>query len=265
MIIDAHVHIGRNESRDVTAADAAHYAEQVGLDLVLISDRDAADLRAGGRGLHEVDANLVALEGCRQSDRLRALYWVRPAAFDSHPTALAGALQSEPLAGLVLSPEANGFAADAECVEPYFKLAARFSVPVAVETAGTDFAGPARIYAIARRYPTVAVILYDGLRAPQCHESIDATRHAVEREDARLYVDTAGADVEVVLQAVRAAGADRVLFGSGALAGGEDAVPRVRGLLEALARRLPTGSHEQVLGANAEQLFRLRGVVAPAY
>jgi predicted TIM-barrel fold metal-dependent hydrolase len=258
MLIDIHGHFGHKTPGAATPARLATYAGAAGVDLLLISNRDAAALPTGAPDLDEADANAVTLDACRTQPRLVPLYWVRPGRVDSHPTVLAGALALDPFAGALFAPAANNYEVTASLLEPYMAALAARGCPAVFCVSNSPGAAPNRIYDLARRYTTVPCVLChcdatDAIRAA----SLDVARHARQHGTADLYLDTSHATADWTRGAVRALGGDRVLYGTNALSYGDAHMPRHIVLLEELRKSLSAMHFRQVTVDNAVRLFKL--------
>jgi len=258
MLVDVHAHIGVFTPDAPRPVRVAMYAGSCGLQVVLVSNRDAAAQPRPAADRNETDTNLACLEACRMHPRLAALYRVRPGALDSHVHALAGALTSDPFRGVTFCPEENGFEADSPLLDAYMRVLASGSWPALFCVTADERAAPTRIYNLARRHPTVPIVLCPcGSGKVQRSAALDVAVHARRQENAELYLDTSHADADGVRLAVRSLGAQYVLFGSDALSYGDAHLPRHIALLDELRKTLPSNEFKQVAGENAVRLFRL--------
>lgn len=258
MIVDAHTHICPRSAAAVPPARLATYAGVAGFDVLLVSNRDAAAAGAGGADVDETTANMTTLEAARTCPKLRALYWVRPAASDSNVYAFAGALESEPFVGAVFSPADNNVPADDRRIEPYLAWLTEIDRPAVFLVAAGDYASPARVYAAARRHPRLNVLLCQIDSTPVCQtQSMEVARTARARNDARLFLDTSYMSASAIRGAVEHLGAGWVVLGTNALAQGDAHTPRQIALLDELRRQLSPSEFAGVAGGNAARLFDL--------
>ena len=255
VLIDVHGHIGR----DTPPSRVGTYAGVCGVDWVLVSNRDAAVEPAGAANVDETDANVACLEACRARAHLVPLYWVRPGRTDSNLHALAGALDSEPFAGVVFCPCEGGFDVSDPQVEPYLRILGTVGRPGLFCIGRDPRAAPAKVYEQARRQPRTPIVLCGcGAGEAERDAMLDVARQAQRRQDANLYVDTSHAGAAKIRTAVKLLGAERVLFGTDALRYGDSHVPRHITLLEELRGSMPPADLDQVTGGNAVRLFGLR-------
>jgi predicted TIM-barrel fold metal-dependent hydrolase len=257
MIVDANTHISPRSAVAVPPARLATYAGVAGIDVLLVSNRDAA-AGAGGADIDETSANLDTLDAARTCPKIRALYWVRPGATDSNVYAFAGALESEPFVGAVISPADSAVPADDRRIEPYLAWLTEIDRPAVFLIAAGDYASPARVYKAARRHPRLNVLLCQTDSTPVCQtQSIDVARTARARNDARLFLDTSYMSAAAIRTAVEQLGAGWVVLGTNALAMGDAHTPRQIALLDELRRQLTPSEFAGVAGGNAARLFNL--------
>ena len=260
-IIDVHGHVGTFRGYDLSAETLLDNIARYGVRLVLVSNIDGAHLPGTTRDLDEVAANDAALEEVRKhGDALRALAWIRPAQGGSAET-VEPYLRDHGFVGVKFHPEMNQFAADAKEVDPYLALCQKYDVPAVFHTgAPASNSGPERIYAAARRFPTVPVLLYHMTFFGDHETSIRVVAEAMSKRDANLYLETAQADPESVLRAVREVGAERVLFGTDATYFGADHYSKYVAMVDLLRRELSPEDFKKVTRENAIRLFKLGSV-----
>ncbi len=269
LIIDCHAHIGEFRGYDLSEETLLEEIDREGVSLALVSNIDGATVSGKTRGLDEGAANRATAHAVRRHpDRLRGLLWGRPG--QGSPEALerfvteslaadeAGRWTRRVFTGLKLHPEMNQFEADAPEVDGYMRFARRHRFPVVIHCdAGVDEASPERIIALAARHPEVPVVLYHmGFGGPH-EQTIERTASALEAGEAELYLETAQASVEAVLEALRRVGPRRVLFGTDATYYGKGHYARYHALLAALEGTLSPEELTRVLALNSIQLFAL--------
>jgi predicted TIM-barrel fold metal-dependent hydrolase len=258
MIIDVHGHIGRsaNTQTELIAIDA--YVRSCSIHSLLISNMRAAVTSDPHADLDETDANMAVLEAIERRPRLSAVYWVRPGRPDSHPQAVAGALETEPFVAILLAPRLNEFGLDDPKIDAYVMAAARVNRPVLVICGRDERSRPRRAYDLARRFPRMAFILLNATGEPHWREAAECAEQAIKAGDANLYLTTANVPQAEALATIQSIGSARVLFGSDALALGGDHARTVRTLTDQLRSDLPEESSRAVLGENALKLFAIQ-------
>jgi len=258
VLIDVHGHIGPSTPGVAPPGEVSRYADICGLDLVVVSNRDAASEPFTAANVDEADANLAGLVVCKSLKHLAASYWVRPGRVDSHVLCMVGALESEPFVAVTFSPATGGFDASDAVLDPYLAALSKLGRPALFCVSADQRASPTKVYQTARRHPDVPVILCicDGATA-QLAVAIEVVREALGRQDANLYLDTSYATATEIRQAVDAVGPERVVYGSDALSYGARHPDRQRQLLDALRNSLPPEQFGQVAGGNAARLLGL--------
>jgi hypothetical protein len=256
-IIDVHAHIGSFAGYDLRTETLLDNLNRYNIRLALISNIDGAALPGKTLNLDEVTANKITLETVKaNSTILRGLVWARP--LDGSPKNLEPFLRDHGFVGVKLHPEMNHFAADDSCVDGYLELCERHNVPAVFHSdqPGSN-AAPEKIYAVARRHPTVPIILYHMVFFGPHESAISAVKEALQRKDANLFLETSQADPKAVIKAVKELGSERVLFGSDATYYGADHYKSYMALVEALRNELSSEDFANAMYRNAERLFRL--------
>lgn len=257
-IIDIHAHIGSFSGYDLRTETLLDNIKRFNIRLALISNIDGAALPGRTLDLNEVAANKITLETVKlNSQILRGLAWARPV--DGSPKNLESFLRDHGFVGIKLHPEMNHFAADDPRVDGYLALCERYKVPAVFHSdqPGSN-AGPEKIYAIARRHPTVAIILYHMVFGGPHEPAINVVKEALQKKDANLFLETSQADPKAVIKAAREIGSERVLFGSDATYYGADHYKNYVALVEALRNELNPEDFANVMYRNAERLFKIK-------
>lgn len=265
-IIDIHAHIGSFKGYDLSTPTLLSNIERYGIQLALISNIDGADL-SQTQNLDEIKANQATVEHVRQyPGLLRGLAWTRPK--DGSPANvepfLRDSISTGPdrrvFVGMKFHPDMNHFPADDPRVDGYLRLCEKYQIPAVFHSGSDDTSNsaPQKIYAAARRHPTVPIILYHmGFLGP--HGSAIATvKEALAKKDAQLYLETSQADPDAVIQAIKELGSERVLFGTDATYYGKEHYSKYEVMIARLRKELSTEDFAKVVRGNAERLFRLR-------
>lgn len=258
-IIDAHAHIGSFRGYELSTENLLANLNRFGIRLALISNIDGAHLPGKTLDLDERTANQITLETVRKyPDKLRGLAWARPTDPNGSPANLEPYLREHGFVGVKLHPDMNQFPADSACVDGYLALCAKYKVPAVFHSDVTGSnSGPEKIYAAAKRHPTVRVVLYHmGFLGPH-NDAIAVVKEAWEKKDAQLYLETSQADPEAVLLAIKTVGAERVLFGTDATYYGKEHYERYIEMIEKLQNNLSAEDFAKVVRENAKRLFKL--------
>jgi Amidohydrolase/Starch/carbohydrate-binding module (family 53) len=270
-------------SLECAITDGREWDNNSGLDYRLWLDFDALDshLHVSGRGSGQlglrsfltaadsagIRGGVVSWPDHRLLDRLALreaglwpLVWVRPG--ETKRSELRLRLASG-FVGIKLHPTSDDYHADDPALDPYIDIAAEMGVPVACHSAPGD-ADPDHIRRLAERFPTVPLILYHTYLGPR-EGRVRAVRHALEQPN--LLLETSWCGWRDVMAFVDQVGADRVLFGSDAVADGHAHYlrdpPNVEGQetynggLVALVRSLGTVDARKVMSDNTRRVFAL--------
>lgn len=264
-IIDIHAHIGSFKGYDLSTPTLMSNIERYGIRLALISNIDGAEL-SQTQNLDEIKANQATVEHVRQyPEQLRGLVWTRPK--DGSPTNvepfLRDSISTGPdqrmFVGMKFHPDMNHFPADDARVDGYLQLCVKYQIPAVFHSGSDDTSNsaPQKIYAAARRHPTVLIILYHmGFLGP--HGSAIATvKEALTKKDAQLYLETSQADPAAVLQAIKELGSGRVLFGTDATYYGKEHYEKYEAMMARLKNELSAEDFAKVVRGNAKRLFGL--------
>ncbi|MBI4427860.1 MAG: amidohydrolase family protein [Ignavibacteriales bacterium] len=263
-IIDIHGHIGTFKGYDLSTETLLKNIERYGIELVLISNIDGAELKET-RNLHDIAANNATSEAIkRYPEKLRGLVWARPK--DGSPSHLEQFLNDSSLVspnsrvfvGLKLHPMMNHFPADDPRVDPYLNLCDKFDIPAVFhcDKRGTN-GDPEKIYATARRHPKVRVILYHMVFFGPHGDAIDVVKESMTKGDAQLYLETAQAKPEDIVRAVKTLGSERVLFGTDATYYGKEHYTKYESMVRQLKAELSPRDFANVMRENAKGLFKL--------
>lgn len=258
-IIDVHAHLGSFRGYDLSTETLLANLNRFGIRLALVSNIDGAHLPGKTLDLDESAANRVTLETIRKyPDKLRGLAWSRPTDPNGSPAHLEPYLRDHGFVGVKLHPDMNQFPADSACVDGYLALCAKYQVPAVFHSDATGSnSGPEKIYAAAKRHPSVAIVLYHmGFLGPH-NDAIAIVQQSLEKKDAQLYLETSQADPQAVLLAIKTLGAERVLFGTDAAYYGEQHYEKYIAMIELLQKELNAEEFAKVTRENAKRLFKL--------
>lgn len=263
-MIDIHGHIGQFRDFDLSLQTLLENIERWRVKCVLVSNIDGAELPGITGNLDEAAANSATEEAVRaHPDCLRGLLWARPE--DGHPANLEPFVDKKlsdsdqsVFVGVKFHPEFNRFEADSANVDPYLDFCERHQLPAVFHCGFPDSnSSPQRIYAIARRHPKVAVVLYHMGMGSDHSSAIDVVAESIAKSDAQLYLETAQSDENAVFKAIERVGAERVLFGTDATYFGKYHYEEYASLVKALHDKLPESQFHAIMHDNAKKLFRL--------
>lgn len=265
-MIDIHGHIGTLTTdfgqRDISTALLLALVEQNNVGLTLVSNVEGSAAEDGANHSEE-QANSDTFTVVRaHANRLRGLLWARPN--DGSAATLAGFAGlllddgSRAFVGMKLHPDWQQVAADDPRMDPYMDLCAAAGLPLVVHTGAVgSLSSPERIYALARRYPNVPVVLYHMGFFGDHEPAIATVEQSIRNGDADLYLETSECDSATVLTAVRRVSAARVVFGSDVPYFGSTHYDTYRTLLNELRINVSAADYELITRGTARRLFHL--------
>ena len=142
------------------------------------------------------------------------LVWVSPS---SHSVAgVEDLLKNHGFKGLKLHPTVHGFKADTKALDPFMVLAAKYRVPVQIHSATDSNSWPSRIVSLAKRHPTVPVVMI--------HSELGKTNKTGTLNQIKgvknIYAETSWTNPESILQGMKTLDSSRTLFGTDATVDG---------------------------------------------
>jgi predicted TIM-barrel fold metal-dependent hydrolase len=258
-LIDIHTHIGSFRGFEIGERFLLENMNRYNVQYGLVSNIDGANLPKITRNLAELKTNQeTAAFVKRHPKQFRGLLWARPK--DGSASNLEKMLTDQKgiFAGIKFHPEFNQFSVEDELVEEYLKLCEKHKLVAVFHTGrkGSN-SDPEKIYALARQHPTVPFILYHmGFLGPH-DNAIRVAARSREKRDAKIYLETAQAEIDAVLLAIDKLGSDAVLFGTDATYYGRDHYARYQKLLKTLREKLTSADYFRVTAGNAIRIFSL--------
>lgn len=254
VLIDVHTHLGRNGAERYTLDALRAHLDATGATHAMLGHFDFSD---AGQRLDEVDANLSALRASRRDERVRALYWSRPGQFDSNPYVCAGALEREPFAGVILSPQLHGYdLSDRARTSPILKALIHFGRPLVLYVHGDLTEEAEKVYALGQSWASVPILILGPQSVLTNAAFRDAVQMARKRGDARLWLSTAHSTPEEIVHAVEGLGSQALMYGSDA--GNVASEANYKEDMETLRSRLSEDDFANLTCENACDLFAVR-------
>lgn len=218
-IIDAHVHFGTGPSDNPPAQLGPMYDLHTGEQLIAVLDQAKIDravvFPAHAYGPVDYDptyerANArVADVVARHPDRLIGFARVTPPYRDRAVREFRRCIADYKVKGLKLHPDWDHFrASDVELLGPLMELCAQHRLPVLIYSAYGLISQPVHTLTLAQAFPTVPIIVsHMGYR-------LAADAIAVAKLAPNVYLETSDVGSITIDGAIRALGADRVIYGS---------------------------------------------------
>lgn len=217
MIIDTHVHIGKMLNFDMTEEQVLYSMKKYGISYSLVSNIECSEYD------HELQPipdefqkpqNLIlenTLSLARSnSEKIGVLAWLKIGT--EQPDERLKKIISDNrdiIYGLKFHPFHSRTAPDDERLEPYYKIAAEYSLPIVSHTGGCPEASSVRLYNAARKHPELTFVMV--------HMDLGTdNKTALELlgKLPNLYGDTTWVPIATTLEAVRRYGSEKMVFGS---------------------------------------------------
>ncbi|MGE5614331.1 MAG: amidohydrolase family protein [Bacillota bacterium] len=239
MIIDVSNVIGRHKFKpEITAESLLKQMDAAGVDKAVISCY-----------AESLDNESVYNAICKYPDRFIGLYTVNPWA-DGSAAELEDALKNKGFKGLYMHPVRHGYMlCEHEVFYPLLEVCRKYKAVVWCYGAAEVFSSPVFFNAIAEDFPDLNIIM--GRMGLQYD---NASAVAIARKHDNIYLETScGMDFNAH-RAMKVAGVDKVLLGTGTPECGyfEFELLKVRNA----AKNFPDGV-DKVLYKNAARIFRL--------
>ncbi len=263
-VIDAHAHIGSFAGYDLSTPTLLRNIESFGVKRALVSNIDGSNLPGVTGNLDEKTSNEITIQVVKEHPKiLRGILWTRPA--DGDPKLIERLLNEskdadgQPIfVALKFHPEFNQIFADDEKLNPYMEICDRHKIPAVFHCGGArSYSSPERIYALAKRYPRVATVLYHMGFGTDHTAAIKVAKEAKDKGDAAVYLETAQAAPGGVLDAINQLGSTYVLFGTDATYFGREHYQQYQPQIDMLKKHLSKDDLDNVLHKNAERLFHI--------
>ncbi len=192
MIIDSHVHYGKNSPWGDFSPEYLLDIMGEDVNIAICSNLE------GLYSKNEYDCNMDMLEVTRKYPKLKALAVCEPHLAEDE-SVIRFFLENYPeFIGLKLHPECMKLAADSEKYNKYLRLAQEFKKPCLYHSGHikSRFSSPELIYKKAQEFPDVPIILGHLSTGPrESHiRAIDIIIESIEKETATLYADVSWID-----------------------------------------------------------------------
>ena len=239
MIIDVSNTLGRHRFKPEIKAG----------DLLKEMDRNHIDIAVIHSYAESMDNRSVFQAVANHPQRFIGLYTVNPWYEDS-PSQFEKALAEDGFKGLYMDPVRHGYMlCEREVFYPLLDLCRKYQVPVWCYGAAEVFSNPVFFEKIAEDYPDVNIIM--GRMGLQYD---NASAVAVGKRHKNVYLETSSSMDFNTLRAMKTAGIDQVLLGTGTPEAGYYELDWVK--VRKAAANFPEGE-EKVLWKNAARIFGL--------
>ena len=270
MIIDTHVHIGKSLNFDLHPADVIYSMEQYGIDYALVSDISAAEFDHLGKPVPlelQKPQNQIFLDTVRfareNPGMIGAVPWLK---IDSElPDDTFKAILRENRAivrAFKFHPFHSRTAPDDERLEPIYRLAAEYDLPIVSHTGGCEEARSIHLYNAAKKHAELSFVMVHMDLGTDNSEAIELLGKLPN-----LYGDTTWVSVESTLKAIGRWGSEKILFGSDNPIDGKDTYlsnrTGDRSLYQAYFNEfrdmVSADDYANIMYKNAQKLFKIGG------
>jgi predicted TIM-barrel fold metal-dependent hydrolase len=196
---------------------------------------------------HERSNEFIAQQVKKYPSRLIGAARVNPNYGPRAVEMLEHAVKVLGLRALKLHPMCEFFYPSHPFLPPLFEVASQHHIPVLIHTDEGPLMDPTGFLDLAQNFPKVQIILY--------HLSAGANAVQVAKRAANVHLETSFAAQVHIVGAVRALGAERVIFGSDAPF--NSPVPEIMKVTTIPDTILPRDAKQKILGGNLARLFNV--------
>lgn len=217
MIIDTHVHIGKCLNFDMRPEEVLYSMERYGIDFSLVSNGEAGEFDHVGKPIPQElqkPQNEVFRDTLRfareNSDKIGAVPWLK--IHSELPDDEFKALLRENrdlVYAFKIHPYHSRVAPDDERLEPVYRLAAEYDLPIVSHTGGCEEARSVHMYNAAKKHPELNFVMVHMDLGTDNSKAIELLGKLPN-----LYGDTAWVPVVSTLKAIKRWGSGKILFGS---------------------------------------------------
>ncbi len=268
MIIDTHVHIGQCIGFDMRPEFVLYSMEKYHIDFSLVSDGEAAEFDHQGRPIPaelQKSQNQVFRDTLRfareNPDKIGAVPWLK--CYSELPDDEFKSLLKENrdiVYAFKLHPFHSFVAPDDERMEPVYRLAAEYALPIVSHTGGREEARSIHLYHAAKKHPELDFVMVHMDLGTDNSEAIELLGKLPN-----LYGDTTWVPIESTLKAIERWGSEKILFGSDNPIDGKDTYldngKGERSLYQAyfneFREMISPRDYENIMYRNAQKLFRI--------
>ena len=269
MLIDTHMHIGKQPEHNLTEEMVIASMEKYHVDYAIVSSLSGVEYTSKGKRIPKLlqkSKQKVFQETLsfarRYPNRIGVMPWIKPAT-ETVDSAFQELIEEnqDVVCGIKLHSFYSRLGMNADRLRPYIELARRYDIPMVCHTGGCEEADPINMYLAAVTNPDVRfVMVHMGL-------GTDNSKAIELMQDApNLYADTTWVPMESTIEVIKRYGSKRVVFGSDAPIDGVDTYhcnPKgerslYRDYFEKLEDIIGAQAYEDVMFKNAIQVFNLK-------
>ena len=269
MIIDTHVHIGTCIGFDMRPEHVLYSMERYGIDFSIVSNGEAAEYDHEGRPIPaelQKSQNETFLDtvrfACAYPDKIGVAVWLKTAS-ELPDDEFVRILREnrDVIYAFKFHPFHSRVAPDSPRMEPIYRLAAEYDLPIVSHTGGCEEARSIHLYNAAKAHPELSFVMVHMDLGTDNREAIELLGKLPN-----LYGDTTWVSVESTLEAVRRWGSEKILFGSDNPIDGKDTYldngRGERSLYQAYFNEFRSmvtpEDYDNIMYKNAERLFHIK-------
>ena len=269
MIIDTHVHIGTCIGFDMRPEHVLYSMEKYGIDFSIVSNGEAAEYDHEGRPIPaelQKSQNETFLDTVRfareNPDKIGVAIWLKTASELPDEEFIRILRENrDVIYAFKLHPFHSRVAPDSPRMEPIYRLAAEYDLPIVSHTGGCEEARSIHLYNAAKAHPELSFVMVHMDLGTDNREAIELLGKLPN-----LYGDTTWVSVESTLEAVSRWGSEKILFGSDNPIDGKDTYldngRGERSLYQAYFNEFRSmvtpEDYDNIMYKNAERLFHIK-------
>ena len=269
MIIDTHVHIGTCIGFDMRPEYVLYSMEKYGIDFSIVSNGEAAEYDHEGRPIPaelQKSQNETFLDTVRfareNPDKIGVAIWLKTASELPDEEFIRILRENrDVIYAFKLHPFHSRVAPDSPRMEPIYRLAAEYHLPIVSHTGGCEEARSIHLYNAAKAHPELSFVMVHMDLGTDNREAIELLGKLPN-----LYGDTTWVSVESTLESVRRWGSGKILFGSDNPIDGKDTYldngRGERSLYQAYFNEFRSmvtpEDYDNIMYKNAERLFHIK-------
>ena len=269
MIIDTHVHIGTCIGFDMRPEHVLYSMERYGIDFSIVSNGEAAEYDHEGRPIPaelQKSQNETFLDTVRfareNPDKIGVAIWLKTASELPDEEFIRILRENrDVIYAFKLHPFHSRVAPDSPRMEPIYRLAAEYHLPIGSHTGGCEEARSIHLYNAAKAHPELSFVMVHMDLGTDNREAIELLGKLPN-----LYGDTTWVSVKSTLEAVRRWGSEKILFGSDNPIDGKDTYldngRGERSLYQAYFNEFRSmvtpEDYDNIMYKNAERLFHIK-------
>ena len=255
-MIDSHAHIGQFKKWNCQIEELYRQMQKAGIKQAIITNIagntfDYEHKRLNKNSSEEI--NRQTLEAIKKyQDTFKMLVWIRP--LEEESGALANLIEAHRnmIVGIKVHPYCAKVKLGDEKYEPYIALCQKYDLVFCVHTEEDGYSNVEYMEALVCRYPKVKfVAVHMGLRSNH--------KKAIEMiaKYPNLYGDTTLVDTKDVIDAIKKCGKEKILFGSDAIAIGDQSYERYLELYQQIDKVFGAEVAKFIFHQNVLRVFKI--------